>query len=210
MMRAPIIVERDSHGPRLRRCIDLLVLALAAPIAIPLIAVLALAVKLDSGGAAFWGHERVGRDGRRFRLLKLRTMTTDADQLKLDLDHLNVLAWPDFKIRNDPRVTRLGRWLRRTSLDELPQLWNLLRGQLTLVGPRACSVPVDRYELWQTERLDVTPGLFGLWQADGRGRVDFRERCRMDIDQLHSPGPIRETRLAVKTIVAAASFRDNF
>ena len=210
MMRAPIIVERDSHGPRLRRCIDLLVLALAVPIAIPLIAVLALAVKADSAGAAFWGHERVGRDGRRFRLLKLRTMTTDADQLKLDLDHLNVLAWPDFKIRNDPRVTRLGRWLRRTSLDELPQLWNLLRGQLTLVGPRACSVPVDRYELWQTERLDVTPGLFGLWQADGRGRVDFRERCRMDIDQLHSPGPIRETRLAVKTIVAATSFRDNF
>ncbi len=209
MTGAPIF-GRDPLVPRLRRCVDLVVLALAAPIAIPLTAVLALAVKVDSAGAAFWGHERVGRDGRRFRVLKLRTMTTDADERRLDLTDLNVLAWPDFKIPNDPRVTRLGRWLRRTSLDELPQLWNLLRGQLTLVGPRACSVPVDRYELWQTERLDVTPGLFGRWQAEGRGRVDFRERCRMDIAQLHSSGPIPETRLAVKTIVAAASFRDDF
>ena len=210
MTQAPIIFERDSPGPRLRRCVDLVVLALAAPIAIPLVLVLALAVRVDSAGPAYWGHERLGRDGRRFRLLKLRTMTTDADQRKLDLTHLNVLAWPDFKIPNDPRVTRLGRWLRRTSLDEVPQLWNLLRGQLTLVGPRPCSVPLERYELWQTERLDVTPGLFGRWQTEGRGRVDFRERCRMDIDQLHSPGPIAETRLAVKTIRAAASFRDNF
>ena len=210
MTQAPIIFEHDSLGPRLRRCVDLVFLALVAPIAIPLIFVLALAVKVDSAGPAYWGHERVGRDGRRFRLFKLRTMSTDAEQRKLDLTHLNTLAWPDFKIPNDPRVTRLGRWLRRTSLDELPQLWNLLRGELTLVGPRACSVPVDRYELWQTERLDVTPGLFGRWQAEGRGRVDFNERCRIDIDQVHSPGPISETRLAVKTIVALASFRDNF
>ena len=94
------------------------------------------------------------------------------------------MAWPDFKIADDPRVTRVGRMLRKYSLDELPQLYNVLRGEMTLVGPRPCSVKLADYDLWQVERLDVTPGIVGRWQAEGRGRMDFAERCRLDIRQV--------------------------
>jgi lipopolysaccharide/colanic/teichoic acid biosynthesis glycosyltransferase len=113
-------------------------------------------------------------------------MRRDAEQMKEALRHLNTLPWPDFKIENDPRVTRVGRWLRKYSLDELPQLYNVLRGEMTLIGPRPCSVRLDHYELWQTERLDVTPGLVGRWQADGRGTLDFASRSRLDIGQSRS------------------------
>jgi lipopolysaccharide/colanic/teichoic acid biosynthesis glycosyltransferase len=113
-------------------------------------------------------------------------MRRDAEQLKRTLEHLNVLPWPDFKVADDPRVTRAGRWLRRYSLDELPQLYNVLRGEITLIGPRPCSIALADYELWQTERLDVTPGLVGRWQAEGRGTLDFAGRCRLDIRQAQS------------------------
>jgi lipopolysaccharide/colanic/teichoic acid biosynthesis glycosyltransferase len=169
-----------------RRAVDLLVLAAAAPAVLPLVLVLAALVRLDSPGPAFVRHTRIGRGGRRFELLKLRTMVENAEELKERLRHLNVLPWPDFKIPNDPRVTRTGRILRKTSLDELPQLWNLLRGDMTLVGPRPCSISLDRYDLWQTERLEATPGLIGIWQAHARGRVSFRERCSLDIRQIRS------------------------
>ena len=129
---------------------------------------------------------RLGRDGRPFGLLKLRSMSRDAERMKEALRHLNTMAWPDFKIADDPRVTRLGRVLRKYSLDELPQLYNVLRGEMTLVGPRPCSVKLADYDLWQSERLDVTPGLVGRWQAEGRGSMDFAERCRLDIHQARS------------------------
>jgi len=129
-------------------------------------------------------------------------MVRDADQLKPELGHLNMLPWPDFKIANDPRVTRVGRWLRRMSLDELPQLWNVLRGEMTLVGPRPCSVDIGHYELWQTERLEAKPGLFGRWQAIGRAKVSFAERCRMDIGQMKAHSVAAEIRLTGRTLFA--------
>jgi lipopolysaccharide/colanic/teichoic acid biosynthesis glycosyltransferase len=193
---------RRRRRSLLRRAADLLVLVLAAPVVAPVVAVLALLIRLTSRGSPLITHRRVGRGGREFELHKLRTMYEDAEVRKHELAHLNVLPWPDFKIPNDPRVTPLGRWLRRTSLDELPQLWNLLRGEVTLVGPRPCSVPVERYELWQTERLHVTPGLFGRWQAEGRGSADFRERSRMDIRQLRGASLASDARLAVQSVVA--------
>jgi lipopolysaccharide/colanic/teichoic acid biosynthesis glycosyltransferase len=178
----------EARTPSLlgRRAVDLLVLALVAPVVAPVIAVLALAVKIDSPGPAFVRINRLGRDGTPFGLLKLRSMSRDADRMKEALMHLNTMAWPDFKIADDPRVTRLGRLLRKYSLDELPQLYNVLRGDMTLVGPRPCSVKLADYDLWQSERLDVTPGLVGRWQAEGRGRMDFTERCRLDIGQVRS------------------------
>jgi lipopolysaccharide/colanic/teichoic acid biosynthesis glycosyltransferase len=142
--------------------------------------------------------KRLGRDGRPFGLLKLRSMTRDADRMKEALRHLNTMAWPDFKIADDPRVTRLGRVLRKYSLDELPQLYNVLRGEMTLVGPRPCSVKLADYDLWQSERLDVTPGLVGRWQAEGRGTMDFADRCRLDIHQARS----RSIRLNLQLVVA--------
>ena len=205
--RPPVIVETRGATGGLRRIVDLAIVALAAPIALALIALLALTVKLDSPGPVFVRIQRLGRDGRPLGLLKLRSMTRDAAQLKESLQHLNILPWPDFKLVEDPRVTRAGRWLRRYSLDELPQLYNLLRGDMTLIGPRPCSVKLADYELWQTERLDVTPGLVGRWQADGRGRLDFAGRCRLDIHQAQSRSVRVNLQLIASTVRAVLASR---
>ena len=189
---------------------DLLVILLIAPAASLVAAVLALAVKLDSPGPAFVAHRRLGKGGIPMNLWKLRTMVADAEQRKAELAHLNVLPWPDFKIPNDPRVTRVGRWLRKTSLDELPQLWNLVRGEITLVGPRPCSIPLTRYRLWQTERLEVTPGLVGVWQSNGRNHVDFDARCRMDITQSRRASPLSGITMTAKTVRAVLSSREDY
>ena len=190
-----------------RRLLDLVVLTVAAPLVVPLVLVLAALVKLDSPGPAFIRHRRVGRAGRRFDLFKLRTMVEDADELKEQLRHLNVLPWPDFKIPDDPRVTRVGRLLRRSSLDELPQLWNVVRGEMTLIGPRPCSIPLERYALWQTERLEVTPGIVGVWQATARGKASFAERCSLDIRQARSLSVPRALALSASTVVAVLTGR---
>lgn len=205
--RPPVIVETRGATGGLRRIVDLAIVALAAPIALALIALLGLIVKLDSPGPVFVRIQRLGRDGRPFGLLKLRSMTRDAERLKESLQHLNILPWPDFKLVEDPRVTRAGRWLRRYSLDELPQLYNLLRGDMTLIGPRPCSVKLADYELWQTERLDVTPGLVGRWQADGRGRLDFAGRCRLDIHQAQSRSVRVNLQLIASTVRAVLASR---
>jgi lipopolysaccharide/colanic/teichoic acid biosynthesis glycosyltransferase len=196
--RPAVLFEARTLSIPLRRGMDLLLLTLIAPIVVPVVAGLALAVKLDSPGPAFVRIQRLGRDGRPFGLLKLRSMTRDADRMKEELRHLNTLPWPDFKIADDPRVTRLGRLLRKSSLDELPQLWNVLRGEMTLVGPRPCSIALVNYDLWQSERLDVTPGLVGRWQAEGRGTMDFEERCRLDIRQARS----RSLRVNLQLVLA--------
>ena len=116
--------------------------------------------------------------------------------------HLNTLSWPDFKLERDPRITRVGRVLRSTSLDELPQLWHVLVGDMTLVGPRASFVNVANYRLWQTERLEYRPGLFGSWQAMGRGTAGFDDRCRMDIRDRRSQSLRGDVALAIDTILA--------
>jgi lipopolysaccharide/colanic/teichoic acid biosynthesis glycosyltransferase len=198
--RAAVLLETRTATPIVRRVVDLLMLALAAPIVVPLVALLAVAVKLDSPGPAFVRIPRLGRDGQPFGLLKLRSMRRDADRMKEELRHLNTMAWPDFKIADDPRITRLGHLLRKYSLDELPQLYNVLRGDMTMVGPRPCSVKLADYDLWQSERLDVTPGVVGRWQAEGRGAMDFTERCRLDIRQLRSRSATVNVRLFVATV----------
>ena len=111
---------------------------------------------------------------------KFRTMVENAEELKKDLAHLNVLTLPDFKIIDDPRVTRVGKFLRKTSLDELPQIFNVLKGDMSLVGPRPTSFEASTYALWHTERLEVKPGITGLWQISGRSDIDFDERVRLD------------------------------
>jgi lipopolysaccharide/colanic/teichoic acid biosynthesis glycosyltransferase len=198
--RLLVLVEVRPAAALLRRVVDLIVLALVAPIVVPVVALLAVAVKLDSPGPAFVRITRLGRDGRPFELLKLRSMRRDAEQMKEALRHLNTMPWPDFKIADDPRVTRVGRWLRKYSLDELPQLYNLLRGEMTLIGPRPCSVQLAHYELWQTERLEATPGLVGRWQANGRGELDFASRSRLDIGQSRSRSLRGDVAMVVGTV----------
>lgn len=166
---------------RLKRLLELIIALASLPFVIPVLAVCWLAIRLDSPGPAFFTQERTGKGGHRFRLYKLRTMVADAEVLKQDLQGLNRLSYPDFKIPNDPRVTRVGRFLRRTSLDELPQIFNVIRGDMSLVGPRPTSFKVETYSLWHTARLRVEPGLTGLWQVSGRSALEFDERLRLDI-----------------------------
>jgi lipopolysaccharide/colanic/teichoic acid biosynthesis glycosyltransferase len=202
-----VLLEVRTPGRHLRRAADLLVLALLAPVVLTVIAVAALAVKLDSRGPAFVRIGRVGQDGKPFALFKLRSMTADAEIRKEELRHLNTLPWPDFKISNDPRVTRVGSWLRRYSVDELPQLLNVLRGEMTLVGPRPCSVRLIDYEPWQGERLEVTPGLAGRWQAHARGVADFTTRCRLDISQSQAGSVRMNLTLVLATVRSALRSR---
>jgi lipopolysaccharide/colanic/teichoic acid biosynthesis glycosyltransferase len=167
-----------------KRVIDVVICLLLLVVVVPLLLLCVLAIRLDSAGGALFAQERTGRDGRRFRMLKLRTMVANAEELKPALAHLNVLPPPDFKIPDDPRITRVGRFLRATSLDELPQLFNVLRGDMSLVGPRPTSFAAARYELWHTSRLDVPPGITGLWQLEGRNITSFDQRLRLDMQYI--------------------------
>ncbi|WP_434151375.1 sugar transferase [Methylocaldum gracile subsp. desertum] len=165
-----------------KRLFDLLFVILTSPLWIPLILIISLFIKLESPrDPIFFLQERTGKNGYRFCIYKFRTMVPNAEALKCELMHLNELQWPDFKIQNDPRITRVGKILRKTSLDELPQIFNLLFGQMTLVGPRPTSFRPETYRLWQTERLDAIPGITGLWQILGRNKTEFDERSQLDI-----------------------------
>jgi lipopolysaccharide/colanic/teichoic acid biosynthesis glycosyltransferase len=166
----------------IKRIFDVVVVLLASPFWAPVLLLVGLLVWIDSPGApVMFFQYRTGRSGKRFKMYKFRSMVPNAEELKQKYMYLNELQWPDFKITNDPRVTRVGRILRKTSLDELPQLLNILKGDMSLVGPRPTSFAADTYKLWHTERLDVDPGMTGLWQVVGRGEMEFDDRLRLDI-----------------------------
>ena len=182
-MAHPSLGERA--GWLAKRAFDLVFVCLFAPLWLPLLGVIALAIKVTSPGApVLFEQIRVGRWGRRFRMLKFRTMVPEAEELKKGLRPQSEMRWPDFKLKDDPRITPVGRFLRQTSLDELPQLLNVLRGDMSLVGPRPTSFSDDTYTLWQKARLTVPPGLTGLWQIHGRGSSDFEQRARIDISYI--------------------------
>jgi lipopolysaccharide/colanic/teichoic acid biosynthesis glycosyltransferase len=195
---APLLSE--GAYLRLKRIMDVVLCLLAMPVAIPVLALCWLAVRVDSPGAVFFTQNRTGRGGRRFKLFKVRTMVRNAEEMKQSLWHLNELTYPDFKITNDPRITRVGRVLRRTSLDELPQIFNVLLGNMTLVGPRPTSFSADTYRLWHTARLEVVPGLTGLWQVSGRSDVDFDDRLRLDIAYLRNRGLWLDIQILLRTV----------
>ena len=162
--------------------LDIVVAFVALALLAPLMGAIAVAILAsDPRAGIVFRQRRTGRGGRTFTLYKFRTMRRDAEALKEALRHLSEVPWPDFRVHDDPRVTRLGRFLRRTSLDELPQLVNVLLGSMSLVGPRPTSFDASTYDLWQTERLAFRPGLTGPWQVRGRNSMDFAERCRLEI-----------------------------
>jgi len=183
-----------------KRTFDLAVCIWLLPILLPLWLVCALAVRLDSPGPALIAQERTGRDGRRFRMYKFRTMVKNAEELKAGLAHLNVLPPPDFKIPDDPRITRVGKFLRQTSLDELPQLFNVIRGDMSLVGPRPTSFAPTTYSLWHTHRLEVSPGITGLWQIKGRHATTFDERLRLDIEYIEHRSFLLDLKILLQTV----------
>src|ERR1044071_5601927 len=160
-----------------KRLMDLFLVLLTLPLWLPINGIIALIIQVTSPGApVMFKQLRTGKGGRRFNMYKFRTMIPNAEELKSKYAHLNELQWPDFKITNDPRITRVGKILRKTSLDELPQILNVVQGDMSLVGPRPTSFSAKTYDLWHTERLDVTPGLTGLWQVIGRASTEFDER----------------------------------
>lgn len=167
---------------RSKRIVDVAAVVATAAAWGPIYAACAIAVKLDSpDGPVHFAQERTGVGGHRFRVYKLRTMVPDAEARKAELAHLNERQWPDFKITDDPRITRVGRVLRSTSLDELPQVINVLRGELSLVGPRPWSQSIDRHAVWEVERYVVPAGLTGVWQIAARDAESFTERIRLDL-----------------------------
>ena len=148
-----------------KKIMDLTLVLLSAPFWLPVLVIIHLTISITSPGApAVFTQLRTGIGGKRFSMYKFRSMVPNAEALKEKYAHLNELQWPDFKITNDPRITKVGRILRKTSLDELPQLVNVLKGEMSLVGPRPTSFGSETYKLWHTERLDVMPGMTGLWQ----------------------------------------------
>lgn len=198
--------SESRRGEVVKRAVDLILCLVVLPGLVLVVALCALAVRIDSPGAAFFSQWRTGRDGRRFRMWKLRTMVANAEELKAELAHLNVLPAPDFKIPDDPRITRVGRFLRRTSLDELPQIFNVLRGDMSLVGPRPTSFVPESYELWHTRRLEVRPGITGLWQVRARRGSTFDERLRLDIEYVDHRS-LRLDALLLLATVAAVTHR---
>lgn len=190
-----------------KRLLDIGLSIVALVVALPVILLCALAVRLESPGSPFFSQLRTGQGGRRFSMYKLRTMVANAGDLKEKYAHLNELSWPDFKITDDPRVTRVGRFLRRTSLDELPQILNVLRGDMSLVGPRPTSFAADTYSLWHTVRLEVKPGLTGLWQVSGRSELDFNERLRLDIAYMRNRCLKLDLMILSRTVTAVLGGR---
>lgn len=187
----------------LKRLLDTVVSTAVLVLGSPLFLIIALAIKLESTGTVFYAADRVGQDQKPFRMYKFRSMREDAEQLRAALADHNQADGPLFKMANDPRRTRVGAWLRRLSLDELPQFWNILRGDMSLVGPRApLAEEVDQYEDWQMKRLSVKPGLTGLWQVNGRSNVPFEEMVMMDIYYIDSWSFGLDINLIIRTIPA--------
>ncbi len=191
-----------------KRAFDLLFASLILILSIPLFVLIALAVKLDSRGPVLFRQTRCGLNGRRFTILKFRSMRADAETRKGEVAHLNQMDGPAFKASDDPRVTRVGWILRKFSLDELPQFWNVLKGEMAVVGPRP-PVPeeVEKYQRWQRRRLSMRPGLTCLWQISGRSKLDFDTWMKLDLEYIDTWSLKLDFWILLKTIPAVLSGR---
>ena len=215
-----IFVEHLAHVPLLtfasspqnefalffKRAIDVIFSAVALAIFSPVLLLLALLIKLTSSGPVFYRQVRCGLGGRRFVLLKFRSMVENAEQLQPSFEEMNEVDGPVFKIRNDPRCTTIGRWMRVLSLDELPQLWNVLRGDMSLVGPRPpLPQEVEQYEPWQRRRLRIRPGLTCLWALEGRSQLQFERWVKLDLLYIDNWSMWLDLKILLKTIPAVLS-----
>ena len=187
-----------------KRIFDISLCLIAAPAIILLMAVIALLIFIDDPGPIIFKQMRTGKGGHRFAMYKFRTMVTNAEELKQKYAHLNELTWPDFKITNDPRVTRIGRILRKTSLDELPQFINVIKGEMSLVGPR--PLPLRDYagfeKDWHRRRLSVKPGVTGLWQVKDRDHDSFERWMKLDMLYIDQWSLWSDFKILLQTIPA--------
>jgi exopolysaccharide biosynthesis polyprenyl glycosylphosphotransferase len=194
----------SDHWPLLvKNIVDKLGAVIGLILSAPLMLLAAMAIKIDSKGPILFKQKRCGLNGRQFSLYKLRTMCSDAEKKKSQVQQLNMMSGPVFKAKEDPRVTRVGRHLRKWSVDEIPQFLNVLRGEMSLVGPRPpLPEEVARYEPWQHRRLSVKPGVTCLWQVNGRNHVDFDEWMRLDLHYIDNWSPWLDAKILAKTLPA--------
>jgi exopolysaccharide biosynthesis polyprenyl glycosylphosphotransferase len=194
----------ESWGYKLfKRVVDLSIGSVILVLLLPIIPVIAIMIKLDTPGPVFFKQDRVGRLGRVFKFYKFRSMYREAETRKSEIEKLNEQDGPVFKIRSDPRVTSVGSFLRRSSLDEIPQILNVLKGDMSLVGPRP-QMPseVAQYEPWHRKRLEVKPGITCLWQISGRSHISFDEWMRLDVEYLKQRSIATDLSIILKTIPA--------
>lgn len=184
-----------------KRTIDIIGAGLGLILLSPIIAVVACAVKVTSKGPIFFSQKRVGKNGELFEMYKFRSMVVNAEELKGNLEDQNEMSGPMFKIKDDPRITKVGKFIRKTSIDELPQLWNVLKGDMSLVGPRP-SLPkeVEQFDNWMFKRLSVRPGLTCYWQVSGRNNIDFEDWMKLDCRYVDERNLWIDIKLIFKTV----------
>ncbi|WWU69123.1 sugar transferase [Clostridium baratii] len=185
----------------LKRLIDLFGSFIGLIVLSPIILVVSLLIKFESKGPVIFSQDRIGKDGKVFKMYKFRSMVVNAEDLKEKLKEQNEMSGPMFKMKEDPRVTKIGKFIRKTSIDELPQLINVLKGDMSLVGPRP-SLPkeVEQFEDWMMERLEVKPGLTCYWQVSGRNNIDFEDWMKLDIKYVRERNTLTDIKLIFKTV----------
>ena len=185
----------------IKRLIDVVCSFMGVLLLSPLFIIIAIIIKTTSKGPVFFSQKRVGKNGREFDMYKFRSMVVNAEELKEKLAAQNEMSGPMFKMKDDPRVTKVGKFIRKTSIDELPQLWNVLKGDMSLVGPRP-SLPkeVAQFEDWMYKRLEVKPGLTCYWQVSGRNNIDFEDWMKLDVKYVEERNPWIDIKLIFKTV----------
>ena len=185
-----------------KRAIDIIGAGSGLLLLSPVIVIVACAIKFTSKGPIFFSQKRVGKNGELFDMYKFRSMVVNAEELKEKLAHQNEMSGPMFKMKDDPRVTKVGKFIRKTSLDELPQLWNVLKGDMSLVGPRpSLHKEVVQFEKWMYRRLSVKPGLTCYWQVSGRNNIDFEDWMKLDIKYVDERNIWIDIKLIFKTVL---------
>jgi undecaprenyl-phosphate galactose phosphotransferase len=196
-------LHHKPFGRALKRLFDLLASAVLLLLLSPLFLLISILIKLDSEGPVFFSQVRVGRNGRKFRMWKFRTMRVDAEEVLKSDPELYEEFKKSFKLKNDPRITRFGKFLRETSLDELPQLWNVLLGDMSLVGPRPVVEPeLEKYGRYKKFYLSVRPGITGLWQISGRSDLDYTIRVSLDVFYVLNWSPLLDLKILALTPAA--------
>lgn len=188
---------------RMKRLIDIIGSLLGLILLIPIFLIVAILIKIeDPKGPVFFKQVRVGKDETEFQMFKFRSMVTDAEERLKDLLTLNEVSGAMFKMKNDPRITKIGKFIRKTSIDELPQFWNVLKGDMSLVGPRPpLKREVEEYSSYDKQRLLVTPGCTGLWQVTARNNVGFEEMVELDIQYIQKRTIYFDMKIVLKTVV---------
>lgn len=202
-LSVPVSREGGIRGPAaaVKRAMDIVGAVIGLPLSLPLMAVAAVVIKLDSPGPILFEQMRAGQHGKTFKIYKLRTMVVNAEELLEDLIDLDELEEPMFKLKDDPRVTKVGRFLRRWSIDELPQLYNVLRGEMSLVGPRPEETRlVERYSTWHRLRLQAKPGITGPVQINGRGDLPLESRVQLEVEYIDNYSVWKDLVILLKTV----------